>query len=109
MNNPWTDVQGASERPISWLTSALPNRIVEIIRDRIWAEHTRPDGKPFESFYEAAVTALPHGLGLDGVSTELDYMAVVGLCEMGRRRDVAAMMRGSLPPIGPVGRQKVTD
>lgn len=98
MTNPWTDVQSASKRPISWLTSALPNRIVEIIRDRIWAEHTRPDGRPFESFYEAAVTPAPHGLGLD-------YEQAMRVCETARRRDVVAMLGGELPALRQPGGQ----
>ena len=106
------ECQKAHGRAVDWLVQLLPAKIKAFIEAESWAGHINPDtGKPFGSFYECAVTRIPHGLGFDGKDRRHTYAQVVSYCDL-QRGDVAMMMRQQQPALaghGEIGNGRSRD
>jgi hypothetical protein len=103
------ECQKAHGRAVDWLVQLLPAKIKAFIEAESWTGHINPDtGKPFSSFYECAVTRIPHGLGFDGKDRRHTYAQIVSYCDL-QRGDVAMMMRQQQPALARPGRPKGTE
>ena len=93
------ECQQAHCEAVDWLVQLLPAKIKAFIEAESWIGHMNPDtGQPFSSFYECAVTRIPHGLGFDGKDRRHTYAQIVSYCDL-QRSDVARMMRQQQPAL----------
>lgn len=100
------ECQKVHGRTVDWLVQLLPAKIEAFIEAETWKGHMNPDtGQPFSSFYECAVTRIPHGLGFDGKDRRHTYAQIVSYCDL-QRSDVAMMMRQQQPALARPGRPK---
>eukprot|EP00752_Nemacystus_decipiens_P017587 g15760.t1 len=72
----------------------------------LWRGHTKKDGTPFVSFYDAATTPIPYGLGLDCPGDHLSYREAIRYCEvMPANKRVAELLRSEEAKGNPLGKQ----
>ena len=106
------ECQQAHAEAVDWLVQLLPAKIKAFIEAECWTGHMNPDtGEPFSSFYECAITRIPHGLGFDGKNRRHTYAQIVSYCDL-QRSDVARMMRQQQPALaghGEIGNGRSRD
>lgn len=106
MIDAWNEAQQSHIRSMSWLAQVFPQKLRAVIEGELWRGHAKKDGTPFVSFYDAATTPIPYGLGLDCPGDHLSYREAIRYCEvMPANKRVAELLRSEEAKGNPLGKQ----